>query len=242
MTADLDRSMDEIELEIARTRARLANTADSLAAELAPRVLVEKGADMVSGFFGRAGAVGLGGGMRADPVALALIGLGSAWLVAENMRLLDGLLPKRADEAPPSNEPIVALSVEPLESPQVGDGWLHQAVGATRGAPRSVYDCSAAATEPAGETVAHPADSGEPVRQLGGRMIENVQRSPLLLGLVGLAAGAAIAMMLPTSRRERRIAAQTRDDLWDKAEEFGHRAANSIREIAEDSAHASAVR
>jgi hypothetical protein len=45
-------------------------------------------------------------------------------------------------------------------------------------------------------------------------------------------------MLLPASRREREIAIQARNDLWDKAEELGHRAATSMREMAEGSTRA----
>jgi hypothetical protein len=236
--------MDEIEIEIARTRASLATTADTLAAELAPARLVDKGVDMLNGFIGRPDAIGFGGGVRADPVALALIGLGLAWFVAENIGLLDSIIPERTetDETAASAEPVVGLpadrSVEPAESGERGDnGWFHQAASATQGALRTAYDRGGAVIGQAGEFIAHPADSGERVRQAGGRMIESIERSPLLLGLAGLAAGAAIAMLLPTSRREREIATQARDDLWDKAEELGHRAANSVREMAEGATH-----
>jgi hypothetical protein len=236
--------MDEIEIEIARTRASLATTADTLAAELAPARLVDKGVDMLNGFIGRPDAIGFGGGVRADPVALALIGLGLAWFVAENIGLLDSIIPERTetDETAASAEPVVGLpadrSVESAESGERGDnGWFHQAASATQGALRTAYDRGGAVIGQAGEFIAHPADSGERVRQAGGRMIESIERSPLLLGLAGLAAGAAIAMLLPTSRREREIATQARDDLWDKAEELGHRAANSVREMAEGATH-----
>ncbi|HXC91908.1 MAG TPA: DUF3618 domain-containing protein [Stellaceae bacterium] len=243
MTASPGRPMDEIEIEIARTRARLATTADMLAAELAPPRLVEKGVDMLNGFLGRSGAIGFGGGVRADPVALALIGLGAAWLVAENIGLLDGLIPEPRDETATSGEPIVALPADRPEAPHdTGDGWLHQAASATQGVLRSVYDRGGAAIGQAGGFIAHPANAGERVREAGGRVVESVERSPLLLGLVGIAAGAAIAMLLPTSRRERELATQARDDLWDKAEELGHRAANSVREMAEGPLRASTDR
>jgi Protein of unknown function (DUF3618) len=253
MTANRDRAMDEIELEAARTRARLANTADALAAELAPPLLVKKGVDMLNGFLGRgfldrsflgrSGAIGFGGRLRADPVVLALVGLGAAWLVAENAGLLDRLIPDRANKAAPSAEPIVALPAErPVEPSGGGNGWFHHAASATHGAQGLVCDRGGAVIEQAGEFIARPADSGERVPQAGGRMFANIGRSPLLLGLAGLAAGGVVAMLLPTSRRERAIAAQARDDLWDKAEELGHRAANSMREMAESSLHASTDR
>ena len=237
MTADFDRSMDEIEVEIARTRARLAGEADLLAAELAPARLVDKGADMLNGFLGRLGTIGRRGGVGADPAAVALIGLGIAWLVAENLGLLDDFMPRRGAEPAPPAEKIVALPVEEPARPSAsgGDGWLQQAAGAAQGALRSVYDRGGTAIEQAGGLIAHPVDSGERVRQAGGRMIKAVERTPLLLGLAGIAAGAAIAILLPASRREREIAIQARNDLWDKAEELGHRAATSMRDMAEPS-------
>jgi hypothetical protein len=235
MTADRDRSMDDIELEIARTRARLASTADALADELTPTRLAARGVDTVNGFLDRHNAIGFGGGVRADPVALALVGLGLAWLVAENAGLLDGVIPGRSEEdAAPPAEPIV---VEPVDQPsrhqaeEGGNRWLQQAASATQGALRSVYDRGGEVIGQAGELIAHPGESGE-------RVIDSLERSPLLLGLAGIAVGAAIAMLLPTSRRERDLAAQARDDLWDKAEALGHRAANSVREMADGPTHA----
>jgi Protein of unknown function (DUF3618) len=239
MTAESYRSIDEIELEIARTRARLSMTADALADELAPPRLIEKGVDMFNGFFSRPDGIRLGGGVRADPVALALVGLGVAWLVAENAGLLDGLIPDRSGHPTSPAENIVALpSDKPIQSNVgSGNGWIHQVASATQGAWHSVYDRGGAVIGQASELIAHPTDSSERVRQAGGQMIEAVERNPLLLGLAGLAIGAAIAMLRPTSRSERKIAAQARDDLWNKAEEIGLSAANSMRELAETAAH-----
>jgi hypothetical protein len=243
MTAEIDRSIDEIEVEIARTRARLGTTADALAAELAPPRLVEEGVDMLNGFLGRSGPIGFGGGFRADPVALALVGLGAAWLLAENLGLLDGVLPERAEETAPPPEPIAALPADRRENADDnGGGWFHQAASATQGALRSVYDRGGAVIGQASELVTHPADSSGRVLQAGGRMVETVEGSPLLLGLLGIAVGAAVAMLLPTSRREREVAAQARDDLWEKAEELSHRAADTVREMAEGATHASTDR
>jgi Protein of unknown function (DUF3618) len=236
MKADLGRSMDEIELEIARTRARLADGADVLAGDLAPPRLLEKGVAMLKGFLGRS-AMGVGGGVRADPVALALIGLGVGWLVAENTGLLDGLIRGRGDAAAPSPDPP-DKPAEPNGAGS-GDGWFRQAASVARGALRSAGDRGGAAIERGGEFLAHPGAASDQVCRAGGRMIVTVERSPLLLGLAGLAAGAAIAMFLPISRREREIAARARDDLWDKAEELGHRTAKSIRDLGGGRASAS---
>ncbi len=234
MTADPDRSLDELELEIARTRARLAGTADALAAELAPPRLGEKGVDMLNGFLSRPDGIGLGGGFRADPVALALIALGAAWLVAENTGLLDGLIPERSEEeAPAPVEPVAALPAAGIDSePDRGGegGWFHQAADATQGALRQVYERGNAVVGQAGELIVDPVATG-------GRIVERMEQSPLLLALAGIAAGAMIALLLPTSRREREIAGRARDDLWERAEELSHRAAASMRDIADNVAH-----
>jgi hypothetical protein len=57
--------------------------------------------------------------------------------------------------------------------------------------------------------------------------------SPWLLGLAGLAAGAAAALLMPPSPREREVAARLNDEFWNKAEEFGHKTAASLRVAAE---------
>ncbi len=107
MAAARRRSITEIESEIARSRAGLDLTLDALAVELAPKHLVEKAADMVTQSLGakRPGGIARGGGRRADPVPLALIGLGAAWLVAENTGLLDRIVPGRGGHAAPGTAP-----------------------------------------------------------------------------------------------------------------------------------------
>jgi hypothetical protein len=241
MTADAERSLDDVELEIARTRARLATTTDALAAELAPSVLAEKGVDMLNGLFARHDGIGLGGGLRADPVALAFIGLGLAWFIAENAGLFDSLIPERAEEPPPPVETASGWSANDAaraDTATESGGWFHQVASATQGALHTVYDRGGMVIGQAGQLIAHPAASSERMRQAGGEMIGNVGRNPWLLGLVGIAVGAAIAVMLPTSRREREIAREARDEFWEKAEELGHRAADTVREIGGNAADA----
>jgi Protein of unknown function (DUF3618) len=69
-----------------------------------------------------------------------------------------------------------------------------------------------------GERAAHPVALG-------------IAANPLLVGLIGLIVGAAVAALLPSSRREQEAIAQTREDLWQKAEALGHRAAVRIRDL-----------
>jgi hypothetical protein len=64
------------------------------------------------------------------------------------------------------------------------------------------------------------------------------ERNPLLIGLVGLVSGAAIAALLPATKREREWVDKAREGLWNKAEELGHEAAGRVRDLAEHKAGA----
>jgi len=198
MRAASRRSMIEIENEIGRTRGELDLTLDTLAVELAPKHLVEKAANMVkrSWSANKLRGMGLGGAFRADPVPLALIGLGVAWLVAENTGLLGGAAAGRDERA---------------AAPDPAGG--------------AAFECAGKPTE----KITHP---GGRACRAGRRLTDGVARNPLLFGLAGIVCGAAIALLLPSARREWEVVAQAREDLWEKTEQLGHRAADSIRAMA----------
>lgn len=70
----------------------------------------------------------------------------------------------------------------------------------------------------------------------GGSLRAAVERNPLLIGLVGLVSGAVLAALLPATKREREWVGETREELWKKAEEVGHEAADGVRNLAEHKA------
>jgi Protein of unknown function (DUF3618) len=243
VTAKPEQPMAEIERQIARTRAELGLTLDALAIELAPRHLVEQGVKMITDFFSanRPGGISFGAAVRADPVPLALIGLGIAWLVAENIGLLGSIAPsghgaEDSTDAGPA-ERIGDRTVEPATEGRQngGEGWIHRAAGAAQGALRSICSGSGAVLESAGDYIGKAVPSGVPAGRAGGWLIESLESNPLLLGVAGLAAGAVVSMLLPPTRRERDLVAQAREDLWERAEELGHRAADGVRAMAEGS-------
>jgi hypothetical protein len=202
MRAASRRWMIEIENEIGRTRVELDLTLDTLAVELAPKHLLEKAANMVKRSWSEngLGGMGLGSAFRADPAPLALIGLGVAWLAAENTGLLGGAAAGRG-ERPAAPDP-------------------------TGGA--TAFECADEHTD----KITHP---GGRAPRAGRRMTDGVARNPLLFGLAGIICGAAVAVLLPSARREREVVAQAREDLWEKTEQLGHCAADSIRAMARTS-------
>jgi len=76
---------DEIENDIAHTRADLSETLDALERRLAPRHLFEVGVDMLRGTMnGNSGRITES--LSRNPVPLALIGVGLGWLLLSNTR------------------------------------------------------------------------------------------------------------------------------------------------------------
>jgi hypothetical protein len=90
-TGDGNKSPDEIESEIARTRAHMSETLDALERTLAPRHLLEKGVDMLKDTMqGNINTRWVGETLRDNPIPLALIGVGLGWLLFHNVRATRG--------------------------------------------------------------------------------------------------------------------------------------------------------
>jgi Protein of unknown function (DUF3618) len=202
-------SATEIETEIRRTRMELGLTLEALEHQLAPRHLIGKGVDMITqsirgnqAIKGNGAAwVDVGEAARANPIPLALIGVGVAWFLAANFGITGG-------------------SAE-------GDA------ASGTGAARSVREAAGTLLKGAGECAEYGKPATEPVRRTGRSLRASVERHPLLVGLAGLICGAALGALLPSSRREQDWVDAARGELWEKAEQIGHEAADRVRGLAE---------
>jgi hypothetical protein len=91
-TWDGSKRPDEIEKEIARTRAKMSETLDALERRLAPRHLLEKGVDMLKDTIeGKIDTRQIGDVLRDNPIPLALIGAGLGWLLFHNLPATRGM-------------------------------------------------------------------------------------------------------------------------------------------------------
>ena len=215
------KSAAQIEDEIRRTRAELALTLDALAYRLTPHHLLGKGIDMITDSISKNGVVGINVAetVRANRLPLALIGAGAAWLLVRNLA------------APDDTAPAAAASGEPRA--RRNEAWVHQAAGAARGALRSVRDTGGEVLERVGHYAEYADQAKEQARSVGGSVRSVFERNPLLIGLVGVISGAALALLLPATKGEREWVGKTREELWNKAEEIGHQAAERVRDSAD---------
>jgi gas vesicle protein len=77
------KSPEQIEADLAKTRAGIGEILDAIERRLAPRHLLGKGIDMVKDTMSRDDG-GLGDMLRSHPVPLALIGMGVGWLLTSS--------------------------------------------------------------------------------------------------------------------------------------------------------------
>jgi hypothetical protein len=239
-----------IEQDIGRTRAEIGLTLDALQHQsvLTARSFMEKGIDMVSKLIGDGGGLSVAfEGLRANPIAIALIGAGVAWLAVANTGVIDTVAQDErvraarrrladmtgiggtASGGPPGGQgPTFNPALGTEESDHTG-GWVHQAADAARGAIRAVRDTAGGYTErPAGWL--RQAGSYVGAGGFGGGAGGALGRHPLLIGAAGLCLGALVASLLPPTQAENEWIGQSRDRMVKRAGELGRETINRVRQ------------
>jgi len=127
-----------------------------------------------------------------------------------------------------SGGPVLGVDGEPSTRTDSdgGNGWVHQAAGAARGAISTVRDAGSAVLDRAGA-------AGDLANRATSQVTEKLSADPWLIGVAGLVAGAIFAAILPPTRMEQEYIGEARDGLWNKANELGHEAAEAVRELAD---------
>ncbi|HWO86180.1 MAG TPA: hypothetical protein VNN75_06805 [Stellaceae bacterium] len=197
---------------------------------------------------------GLGEVIQANKVPLTLIGIGIAWLVASNTGLADRVANDERVQAARrrigefagdigigggssdgAGGQILGPDGERLarSDSSRGDGWVHQAAGAARGAISTVRDAGSAVLDRAGAAT-------DLASRASTQVTEKLSTDPWLIGVAGLVAGALLAAILPPTRIEQDYIGEARDGLWNKANELGHEAAERVRELADSATRTTA--
>jgi Protein of unknown function (DUF3618) len=255
----------EIEREIDHTRRELAMTLAALERKLAARYLVEKGFDMFKDTLGD--DYGLNRSLeivRANPVPIALIGIGAAWLLASNSGVVDRIaqdqrvaaarrrvtglasdVGNRAGELASTMAERVGIAgngadrplgytgnpmVDEADARTDSAGWVHQMSDIAQDAIRSARDSGGAMLDRTQDQASRIAD----------HVTDAFGRHPLLIGAIGVMAGAMIAALLPATRVEDEWFGGARDELWQRAEAVGQEAVSRVRDTAVRAADAAA--
>ena len=169
----MNKSSAQLEREAEQTRSQLAATLEELRGRVSPGQLLDQTLDFArdsnAGEFVR----NLGRDARDNPLPLALIGTGIAWLMMTNGR-------RRGDDA--------ALT----DATSTASGAIDETKSRVRGGAAWVRSAGSSAAERA-------SGISQGAAAAGGSFMAFCREHPLVLGGIGLALGALVGAALPLS-------------------------------------------
>ena len=243
--ADATDDTDQIERDLAQTRARMDRRLDELGERLAPNQIVNDALAHVTGGDGADFAQTLIAKAKANPVPAALAGIGMAWLMASSQHKQASASRTQPDLATRLRSAEAGVSRIGDEHPDVHANRLDDARGQVLGVARDASDTAASYAQRIKDAVASSTQSLREVSHdlrngasnaTGGRADrqQSLSGSSLVQGsaaaLVGLIAGA----LIPVSRREERALADMAGQLRSKGRDVAQDVVNRGAQVAGD--------
>ncbi len=207
------RRPDEILAEIDRTRGELDSTLSAIEHRLTPGQLVDQGLDYLRNSGGTEFVKNLGTSAKQNPLPVALVGIGLAWLMATNKR--PGTATLAGTDA--AQERISATAHSAMDT-----------LGSTAQAARERASQLGESARQLGQSARHQ------VQRARSNVDYLVNEQPLALGAIGLAIGAVLAAAAPRTRQEDELMGETRERLAKKATEAGAEKAKQVMETARE--------
>jgi ElaB/YqjD/DUF883 family membrane-anchored ribosome-binding protein len=198
-----ERRPEEIQAEIARTRGDMDATLQAIEQRLTPGQLVDQGLDYLRNSGAKEFASNLSGSVKHNPLPVALVGIGVAWLMATGNR-----------------KPSYAQA--PSESS--GSGMMRQASERMSSTKDRLSESAQSARERVGQIGQAARNQAQRVRHQAERVRTGydslVREQPLALGAIGLAIGACLAAAAPRTRPEDELMGEASDRLSDQAKQI----------------------
>jgi hypothetical protein len=210
----------DVEREVEASRGALDRTVDALRDKMTPGQLFDE-ASRAMGGAGQQVMTKLVEQAKENPMPLAVMGLGLAWLMSTSGR-------SRGAAPPGYRRPQDYVSAEPGLGARVhaaGDkvsDLVTEARDRVSGAASSVGELGRSAADRAGEYTDRAQRSFAQV----------LEREPLLLGAAGLLVGAAIGAALPATAIEDRMVGPMRDKVLDKGKDLAQTGMQQAGEVA----------
>jgi len=220
----------EAEREVEASRGELDRTVEALKDRMTPGQLFDEAMRTMSDS-GNLVLAKLADQAKANPLPLAVIGAGVAWLLATSG-------PKTAEArafAPPrrSGDGLSekARSMQARASDALGDAQQGLA-GAMDGVRDSVQSAQAGMSKFTSGASAAMDQAGDYGRQARGAMMDLMDREPLLIGGAGLLIGLALGSAMPTTEAEKRTLGPAADRMIEKGRSFAQDRLEDVQERA----------
>lgn len=225
----------ELEREVEETRGRIDQTVEALKDKMHPKEMFDEATKMMSGASNKVLTTAVDQ-LRENPIPIALIGLGVAWLAISQTRRPTGGAGYQASGYYPTYEGYdegETLRAKVKAKAEAAKARLAETADRAKAtladAQHSAADGVSTVRDKAGEYAhlaqdkageyAHLAQekAGEYSRAARQRFDETLESEPLVIGAIGLAVGAAIGASLPSTPVERRYIGPARAKVADRA-------------------------
>jgi hypothetical protein len=228
----MTRSAADIEAEVEASRSDLDRNVEALRQKMTPGQLFDEAARMMGGA-GQQVASKFADQARANPMPLAVMGLGLAWLMMSSNQ--QGRSSGRASSMMGESRSFADAGLTSAEGGLPGESLGDKAHGLAdkaQGMLSGARDKLGSATSAVGDRRRAAVDSlssvagtaRETVGEVGQRaqrtFLDTLEREPLLIAGIGLLVGAAIGAALPSTSAEDRLMGDTRDKVLTKGKDL----------------------
>lgn len=231
----MTKSAAEVEREVEASRGRLNRTAEALKHKMTPGELFEEATDTL-GSAGQALLSKLTEQARQNPLPMAMIGLGAAWLLVSSGRKASASSsshPARHRYRHPEYD-TGFREADPSDSTGIRATVSGLAASAQDAVDR-VRETGQTAVERTGQTL---RESTQRVTEYRHRVQESfsdtMEQEPLLMAGMGALVGLAIGSALPSSETEDRLMGRMRDGVLERGEQVAEDGLRRAREVTED--------
>jgi hypothetical protein len=239
-----DKTSAELEHEAELARARVSSTAESIRAKMTPGQLIDEFSGLFTGGDSSSMLATLRSQVGANPLPVALVGVGLTWLMAGQRSAQPAVVKSTA--APWENErrevayADADAEIDAQASNGFGSGVSETLTGvvdkaksvmgdAVEGARTGVSD---AARNVSNTATNYGGSAGEIASKAATAASEILRQDPLVLAALGLAFGTAIGAMLPRTDFEDEQLGSTSDTLRDKASELLNQGVEGVKDVA----------
>lgn len=227
---DMDKSPDELQREADETRKDIERTVDQLANQFSPGELINQGMRKLQSGGGRTFVHNLSTQIQGNPIPVILAGVSLTWLMTASKR-------------PPAQAPSSGSSPGAMATAR---DKLSSASQSTRDSAgqlaESAREKQHQLADGAGRVKQHVSDSGQRIMDSAGRGARSarsqydylLREQPLVLGMMAIAAGAALGALLPRTDPENRAMGTASDEqkasVKQRAEEAKAHAETKVEE------------
>jgi len=241
----------DVEREVEATRGQIDQTVEALKEKMQPKELFDE-ATRLMGSTSNKVLTTVVEQAKANPIPIALIGVGIAWLALSQTRKASAGTDAYAGQYYETYEGYdedgnFSTKLKRRVSDAVGQargalaGAKAKAEGAAAAAKEKLAAGKTAAADGAGQASGRFAEfrttaqtrAAEASRAAQARFQETLDSEPLILAAIGLAVGAAIGASLPASRTENRLIGPHRDRLVGKGRDMAKSSLDEARSVAQ---------